>query len=388
MKKIGLIGISALFLAAGCLVYVQEPYDRPPVEEGYYEEGPPAGRVDTGYFYDQLSPFGYWVDMPGHGYVWIPNQVEYGWRPYTHGRWMWTDFGWTWVSEYRWGWAPFHYGRWGWDDGFGWFWVPGHTWGPAWVSWRHGTTYLGWAPLPPGVRFTAGVGITRLPRGLHHRYWVFVDGRYLTRSGLYRYVLPWERNPGLVGRTRVRTHIVHRNQMVINSGLELDVARRVSRRSIQKVRVSESGRPGATRLSARGIEIYRPEVERGGTSAPGRILPRSQVRERVSADRIRRVEKDSDAGFRDRQQREARLLKESQERESRDLQRRAEAEKRRAASSDEKRKVEREYETRSVRLKKEHTQEKSTLRKRHEKEKSTAAKTRVSKTAVKKKKKK
>ena len=27
--------------------------------------------------------------------------------------------------------------------------MPGYTWAPAWVSWRYGDGYCGWAPLPP-----------------------------------------------------------------------------------------------------------------------------------------------------------------------------------------------------------------------------------------------
>ena len=59
-------------------------------------------------FYDNLSPYGYWVDNPVYGYVWVPN-VPRGFRPYaTNGHWIFTEDGWTWVSNYPWGWAPFH----------------------------------------------------------------------------------------------------------------------------------------------------------------------------------------------------------------------------------------------------------------------------------------
>ena len=61
-------------------------------------------------FYDQLSPYGQWVDYPNYGYAWIPD-AEPGFFPYsTMGYWILTDYGWTWVSDYIWGWAPFHYG--------------------------------------------------------------------------------------------------------------------------------------------------------------------------------------------------------------------------------------------------------------------------------------
>jgi hypothetical protein len=70
-------------------------------------------------FYDDLSPYGYWVDNPNYGYVWVPN-VSPGFSPYgTNGHWVFTDYGWTWVSDYAWGWAPFHYGRWYSDPMYG-----------------------------------------------------------------------------------------------------------------------------------------------------------------------------------------------------------------------------------------------------------------------------
>jgi hypothetical protein len=43
--------------------------------------------------------------------------------------------------------------------GRGWGWVPGTMWGPAWVSWRSGGGYAGWAPLPPrGAAIPASYG--------------------------------------------------------------------------------------------------------------------------------------------------------------------------------------------------------------------------------------
>ncbi|MGC1389534.1 MAG: DUF6600 domain-containing protein [Bacteroidales bacterium] len=64
-------------------------------------------------FYDQLSPYGDWVNYPNWGYVWIPDAGP-DFVPYsTNGHWILTDFGWTWMSDYSWGWAPFHYGGWG-----------------------------------------------------------------------------------------------------------------------------------------------------------------------------------------------------------------------------------------------------------------------------------
>ena len=140
MKKIvllSLVGI-ALVLIAGCIIYVPYPEGYPPPqEEDYYDRDYRdfSGPYDTSYFYDYLSPYGMWVYQPPYGYVWIPKVYRYGWRPYSYGSWVWTDYGWTWISDWEWGWIPFHYGRWAWDDYLGWFWVPDTVWGPAWVSW-------------------------------------------------------------------------------------------------------------------------------------------------------------------------------------------------------------------------------------------------------------
>ena len=78
-------------------------------------------------FYDELSPYGQWIDYPEYGYVWQPDSYRYNdFHPYrSDGHWAWSeDYGWLWVSDYDWGWAPFHYGRWIYDDWDGWLWVP------------------------------------------------------------------------------------------------------------------------------------------------------------------------------------------------------------------------------------------------------------------------
>jgi len=118
-------------------------------------QGPPQGEVSLATFRSALAPYGSWVDFPGHGPVWRP-AVAAGWRPYLHGRWVWTDAGWYWVSDEPWGWGPYHYGRWGYDS-VGWYWAPGYEWAPAWVDWRYSATVVGWAPLAPAWWVTASV---------------------------------------------------------------------------------------------------------------------------------------------------------------------------------------------------------------------------------------
>ena len=107
-------------------------------------------------FHDQLSPYGNWINYPGYGNVWVPNQVPGDFSPYaTAGHWVYTDYGWTWTSDYAWGGVAFHYGRWFRDDAYGWMWLPGYEWAPAWVSWGSYDNYYCWAPLAPFVNYSA-----------------------------------------------------------------------------------------------------------------------------------------------------------------------------------------------------------------------------------------
>ena len=103
-------------------------------------------------FRQALSPYGEWRHSNRWGDVWTP-RIHAGWRPYTVGRWIYTDdWGWYWVAgepEAQWGWVVYHYGRWVLDPDLGWIWVADDTWGPSWVMWRQGTEQLGWAPMPP-----------------------------------------------------------------------------------------------------------------------------------------------------------------------------------------------------------------------------------------------
>lgn len=127
------------------------------------------------YFYQPLRPYGEWVFIGGHGPCWRPGRVAVGWRPYYEGRWVWTDCGWSWVSAEPWGWATYHYGRWMLTPECGWVWVPGRTWAPAWVAWRNGPDFVGWAPLPPGVAM--GVGFSIDVFGIQLDCWTMVHYR-------------------------------------------------------------------------------------------------------------------------------------------------------------------------------------------------------------------
>jgi len=104
-----------------------------------------------------LASHGTWVTVGSYGRCWRPTGIAVEWRPYSYGHWVWTDLGWYWESDEPWGWACYHYGNWVYDPTYAWVWIPAVEWAPAWVTWRVGGGYIGWAPLaPPHVRVTLG----------------------------------------------------------------------------------------------------------------------------------------------------------------------------------------------------------------------------------------
>ena len=141
--------------------------------------------VSVGVFYDALAPYGEWIYVRNYGRVWQPSVAVVGvdFRPYgPGGHWVYTDYGWSFESDWSWGWAPFHYGQWYLEPVYGWVWVPGTVWAPAWVTWRYGGGYVGWAPMPP-----AGAAIVV---ETYHPYWCFVETRYLVARDVYHYAMP------------------------------------------------------------------------------------------------------------------------------------------------------------------------------------------------------
>jgi hypothetical protein len=192
-----------------------------------------------------------------------------------------TEYGWTWVSDWDWGWAPFHYGRWLTIGGYGWCWVPGTIWGPAWVSWRYGGGYAGWAPLPPpGV--TVGP-----PRGVRSPWHFVVAGQLGATRPAY---VPYHVMPSVFARTSVVTNVrtmpgaglsAHINAGPVIPGVA--VARAASLRAVAPTalpRVSitpHAGQPVASRPWVQSRPFGGPAPSRamplGRVPAPSRGIP-------------------------------------------------------------------------------------------------------------------
>ncbi len=240
--------------------YRDEPRDRGDVAEE--TAGPDSGPPDVSAFYEPLDRYGRWDRHPEYGYVWIPDNVDEDWRPYTRGGWAFTDeHGWYWASEEPWGWATYHYGRWAYDGDRHWFWVPGRVWGPAWVAWRYSDDYIGWAALPPGShdRYRAEeTAFLEGPRFNH--FWIFVRPRFFMSPGVGRFVQPAYVAERIMPRTRPVGSVHSGGPRAFNAGIDVREVERLSHRRVYPSRVVVSGSPGLARPSFGTVSVYRPRV--------------------------------------------------------------------------------------------------------------------------------
>jgi len=394
MKKHILFIFLGLFLMASCQLYFPPPMEAPPPVEQYPVERVPVPSVglDVSYFYESLSPYGIWVNHPIHRYVWVPSRMSLGWRPYTWGQWVWTDYGWTWSSQFVWGWGPFHYGRWGWESDLGWYWVPGTVWGPCWVTWRHSDFYIGWAPLPPGVRFIPGVGIRNINVRIPGRYWVFVDGPNFLHPSLNRYVFPYERNVTIINHTVHQTNIIVRNNKVYNEGIGHERAQRITKKNIMKHELRDAQRADQRNITPGKVEVYKPNIKRNESAKPKNTVRREDARSGITETKttagraiIREAPAKKAESLEATQKREIQLIERSQQKEIQDLERKRQEKIRSVQTQAEKSKAEKEYKEKVSQLMKSHETEKTQIKKRHEKEAEAKKKEKEEKAGTKKK---
>jgi hypothetical protein len=377
-RMIGFLICGALVALAGtACVYV--PYERSSPSPNYNEPYEQYDNLDTAYFYNELQPFGLWVSYQPYGYVWIPGDVGYSWRPYTRGHWAWSDYGWTWVSTERWGWIAFHYGRWGWDRHMGWYWVPDIVWGPAWVAWRWGDAHIGWAPLPPGSDFGHGRGFPPGHRwDIPSHHWNFVRGRDFTDRTVDRWVLPIERNTTLIDMTRFDVNINERDGRIVDDGVDVDEVRRQTSRTVERLTLKDSTRPGPAREEGHDLVVAKPVVRRNDAAKPRQVVDQTKAEKDLSGEsssRIyRRAPRNEEEVVREEHDQERQLMNESQETEVTVVRRKAEEEKAKVQSPDDKKKVEAQTTNRLAELKKRHEQEKAELDKRQKAEDEKAKK--------------
>jgi DNA segregation ATPase FtsK/SpoIIIE-like protein len=245
-------------------------------------------------FYDNLAPYGTWVYDQQYGDVWIPD-VDSDFRPYaTAGHWVLTEYGNTWVSDYPWGWATFHYGRWIYDDYYGWEWVPGYEWAPAWVSWRHGGGYYGWAPLMPGISVDLSFGNNY---NVPDYYWAFAPQAYINSPTIYNYYVPPTRSVTIIKRTTVVRNTFVRGGINYAAGPRAAEIQRYTNRRPPVYAINNSNRPGAITVQNRSVNMFRPSVRRTADARPERVVDANAYRQQNPNQSIARLGTGGTAGY-------------------------------------------------------------------------------------------
>ncbi len=233
-------------------------------------------------FYDELSPYGTWINDPEYGYVWRPDVDQREFRPYySNGRWAMTEYGNTWVSNYDWGWAPFHYGRWMYNRYNNWVWIPDTVWGPAWVNWRSGSGNYGWAPMGPSINININFG---------RRYvtpdfcWNFIPQRHIYYNSYARYYSG--RNRVYIQNTVIINNTYINNNRTYYSGPRIDEVRRATNQNVTVYNVSRSSDRTGSRIENNSLKVYTPRPSRGSDNA--NAMPRKAVEASVTRERVDR----------------------------------------------------------------------------------------------------
>ena len=309
--------------------------------------------VDFGFFYDSLASYGNWIERPSYGWVWTPRDVSASWRPYQAGHWVWSDEGWTWLTDEPYGWATYHYGRWYQDPEIGWAWVPGNDWAPAWVSWQEGNDYVGWAPLPPGANVNAsytpgpdnapgydngpgyddqgpaydngpgydngpayddneryesspvygggygydgGYGYANYAFGIAPSAYLFVPTRAFLSVDLFDFFVPWVRVSSFFGYTRNCTSYGFYGGHYFNRGIAFEHVRRFYH-DVPRYRLAglDGFRGRGYQVDGNRVAFFRPEVSRSWRGSPmDRATARRSV---VTAGQFRNEHPDRQRAF-------------------------------------------------------------------------------------------
>jgi len=293
--------------------------------------------ISFSFFNDALSPYGNWVDNTAYGTCWRPSNVSAGWQPYySDGHWVYTEYGWSWVSNNPWGDVAYHYGTWYDDQNYGWLWVPGYTWASSWVTWQYNDNYVGWAPMPPTFNGQLGYGqisygyngnrgyypynnngygynnyngygysYNSQPVVVNNNYYVFVPAQNMTATNLAQVRVPVQRNYEIIRQARPATTIQVINNHVVNPGPRNAVIERAMQNPvpIQQVLRDNRFQPRAVQINQvkRNLRITDPTVTR---QEAHRVVRNLEVQQRQARQLQLQQQQQTRSTFRDVRQQE------------------------------------------------------------------------------------
>ena len=158
--------------------------------------------------------------------------------------------------------------------------MPDTQWGPAWVTWRSGGNYYGWAPMEPGISISVAFGGTYQAPVTR---WVFVKNRDLDRPNVHNYSVNQTNNVTIINNTRVIQNTRQGGQRNVTyvTGPDRDEVQKIKGRPINQVIVQDYDRPGQD-MNPREMRIYKPNVKQDQgehkRSAPVKVEELNNVR--------------------------------------------------------------------------------------------------------------
>jgi hypothetical protein len=240
-------------------------------------------------FYDGLSPDGYWIEITkeeinedlkdgegqgfasdiiltddGNLFIWRPGVNSADWNPYTNGKWIYTNQGWMWASNYSWGWAAYHYGRWFHSNKYGWVWMPGYVWAPAWVQWRISENHIGWCPLSPKGKWKIDDGITNANYNYNNKSddWVFVDKSNFVNDINTASIINRKQNADIIKKSDRVVNLKLENSKVINRGPDVKDIENKTGKSIHERFINHNGNKHGYAFTDNDVTVYKEKFKR------------------------------------------------------------------------------------------------------------------------------
>jgi hypothetical protein len=264
--------------------------------------------VDYKEFYDQLAPYGEWVEVnaaeigiksnvasskssgnknstisnilgiktayadasAGMIFVWRPS-TEFSvvssagespqYTPYNNGQWVNTNQGWYFRAPTQWEETVHHHGRWVRSPDAGWMWVPGRVWAPAWVDWRQDDEYVSWAPLGPSSYFNDGnFNNNRID---DDNYYI-VERSHFIDPDIYRYSSPYYESGNRISMNLMTgtVGLVFANDIIVNRGPDVNMIQNYYTTNINVVNINHVRNFNQVRYSDREYNVYTPDFKR------------------------------------------------------------------------------------------------------------------------------
>ncbi len=194
--------------------------------------------------------------------IWVPNShyINEGWNPYTNGRWVWTSWGWSWVSDYRWG-LTYHYGRWWFSPIYGWVWSPGRRYAPAWVFWSHHRDYDGWYPISPRIRHRNWNYTDEGRNHFNRNNWIFVRNQDFTKHVTVSTIMPYEKNKEILVNSKQTLTLKDNGKKIYNPNPDVKSISTVAVKKIDQKPVTKNVTTDIKNQDNKKIPVNKTEVK-------------------------------------------------------------------------------------------------------------------------------